>query len=334
MRTQRTGSARPNARSTTQKTGTTRPRNTAPIALDVRIEQTEAYANDYKPLSIPPDRWDVIRPLVVDLALGRPRIRTIEEVSRRFAALQGFVDWAHHTCGLSLTARAILTPDNFERWQLVVPMTAGTRATFASRIKAIGREHAPENGWTPKPGQVGKRPPHQPYTSEEVQRLKARVRSQQTPFRTRLGETALALGLGVGADGRTLRLVRSRDVVEQDGWVEVTLQRPERVVVARAEWSAELVRLARSLPPDAFLVRSRIDNLDRQVERGRGDKLELRAVRLRSTYAAALVRDGVPVHVICHALGIEGPAPLGPLLVHGPAYEPAVLAAYLRGGQS
>jgi hypothetical protein len=146
----------------------------------------------------------------------------------------------------------------------------------------------------------------------------------------------LALGAGVGLDGRWLARVASVDVLHGDGVVLVRVGKPTaRFVPVLAGWEGEVLELAGSAG-DAFLVGGR------SMSRNRAGALpaslvvplghpRLSASRLRSTWLVHHLTVGTRLPELAAAAGLAGVTVLSDLLSFMPAAAPEDAYRMLRG---
>jgi hypothetical protein len=238
--------------------------------------------------------------------------------------------------GLALDRELILDPDTVERFVASGLARDRSRATYRAVLRRVApglTKHAP---WEPRAPVVARRQVAAPYSPEDVQLLRVDARLQPTPARRRAARALLALGLGVGLDGRWVTRVGARDVTRTGSGVEVRVGAPcARTVVCLASWEGEVLELAETAG-DEFLVGGRSTSTRRTghltesllVPTGHP---RLAPARLRSTWLLTHLVIGTRLPELCRAAGLQGVTVLSDLLDHVEPLDDGSVAAMLRG---
>jgi hypothetical protein len=258
---------------------------------------------------------------LVDNATGR-RTRRL---------LQRLTEWATAE-GMALDREVIIDPDTVERFVAVALVDDRSAATYRAVLRRVGPLLTNRAPWEPRAQAIPRRQLAPPYSLQEVTMLLEDTRAQPTFSRQRAAYAFLALGLGVGLDGRWATRVKAQDVTRCSDGVVVHVGDPSaRSIVALAVWEAELLALA-DLAGDQYLVGGRSSS-----NRRTGQLIErlvtptghprLSPARLRSTWLLCHLQAGTRLPELCRAAGLRGTGVFVDLLEHvEPLYEHLELA--------
>ena len=303
-----------------------------------RSQQVDAldWLASYRPRHLEPGSWEQVRNFVGDCvrqlgydADGASAWRVVRELARLSV-------WAVEQ-GLPLEAEVVLDPDTVERFISVGLAQDPSRATYRAVLRRVGPRLTKRAPWQPKRATAGFRQVAAPYSSTEVEQLRADALVQASPGRVRAARALLALGLGVGLDGRWVARVCAADVtVTGAGLVLVHVGEPSaRIVPVLAEWEAEVIDLAASAGGE-FLVgggsvaKNRAGQLAAGIVVGHGHP-KFSASRLRSTWLLTHLTLGTRLPELARAAGLQGVTVLSDLLMHVPVVDEATAGAMLRG---
>jgi hypothetical protein len=138
---------------------------------------------------------------LLDNATGRRTRRLLQRLS----------EWATAE-GMALDREAILDPDTVERFVTVALGADRSAATYRAVLRRVGPRLTNRAPWEPRPTALARRQLAPPYAPEEVALLFDDVGTQPTFARQRAAFALLALGLGVGLDGRWATRVKAQDI--------------------------------------------------------------------------------------------------------------------------
>jgi hypothetical protein len=238
--------------------------------------------------------------------------------------------------GLALDREVILDPSTVERFAEVALASDRSRATYRAVLRRVGPLLTTRAPWEPRPSTLARRQVTPPYTAPEVLLLRKDALVQPTAARRRAARALLALGLGVGLDGRWVTRVAAEHVTASASGVVVEVGEPAaRSVVALVDWEDELLWLAANAE-DQFLVGGnststrRTGHLTERLMTPTGHP-RLAPARLRSTWLLAHLRAGTRLPELCRAAGLEGVTVLSDLLELVDPLDDARAAAMLRG---
>ena len=294
------------------------------------------WIDSYAPRTVDAEAFEPVAELVRD-ALRRTRPYMAESSLRHAAsAVARCAAWAVEH-GHQADASVVFDEQVVERWlaRAITP-SSPSAATYRSWFRKYGPVIAPAAEWGEGPPPLPRRKPTEPYETWEVGRLRAQVPTQPTPARRRAFRALLALGLGVGLDGRWAHLVTADDVLDDTRGLVVRVGRPyARLVPVADAWVVEVRACAEAgddgrtlagspLPVPRGLRAHRLS--ERLVLSGRPATLDLR--RLRATWLLDRLLADCPLPELCRAAGIENEASLRDLWRHVPLH-PADLAHQL-----
>ena len=288
----------------------------------------------YRPMRIDPQTWLVVRPFVfacVDrLALdGGPGATRVVRVLARLAA------WASGE-GLPIDAEVVLDPDTVERFVAIGLSDDRSRATYRATLRRVGPLLTKTAPWEARSATVAHRKVALPYSTAEIDWLRADAVDQPSAGRVRAARALLALGAGAGLDGRWVARVAAHDVTSPDGAVLVRVGEPAaRIVPVLASWEDEVLELALSAGNE-FLVggrstaRNRAGSLAASIVVAHGHP-KFSASRLRSTWLVTHLAMGTRLPELARVAGLQGVTVLSDLLKFVPALDEALALEMLRG---
>ena len=236
--------------------------------------------------------------------------------------------------GLELDAAVLFHPSVIERCCLSAAMSAPTRRTLRTNLRAIAHEVGPAG--PPLPALPRERA-KAPYSPAEIAAYLALSDAQPTPLRRARATVLICLGAGAGLIGGELRRVRGSDVVSRSSGVLVTVggRRP-RAVPVLAPYHDRLLAAA-AFFADAYLVSGRNPDSHNVTNpligslSGGKDLARLEMGRLRATWLS-VVADAIGLRAFMDAAGITCSQRLGDLVVHLEEMTQARAVA-LIGGQ-
>ena len=290
----------------------------------------------YRPLGISADAWSAIRPFVVACAerLGLEGRSGALRVARVLARL---ATWGTAE-GLPLDVEVLLDPDTVERFVVTELVGERSQATYRSTLRRVGPLLTRRAPWEARPATVARRHVATPYTTKELEALRADALLQPTARRVRAARVLLALGAGAGLDGRWVTRVRREDVVVDDDVVQVRVGEPSpRLVPVLAAWEDEVVALADGAG-DEFLVggysmsRNRAGALAASLVVPNGHP-RLSSSRLRSTWLVTHLALGTRLPELARAAGLQGVTVLSDLLEFVPWLDEPEASRMLRGAR-
>lgn len=232
-------------------------------------------------------------------------VREIEDLVRRetadperarqlLSAASRHLEWAIGTGGVPLTVAALFKDSTVDRATASVEMSRASAPTTRSRLRALSV--AAE--LRPSPTASSAIRHASPYGEEDLERLVAVLPSLGARERRYL-ESALALGLGVGASHREFIEVRGDDIIDC-GTLAVRLG--DRTVFAATAYTEELRRM-RGLGGERLIGESSraLKRVRQRVDEAVGFPVVLS--RLRATWLVRNLQLGVPLRVIGSAAG-------------------------------
>jgi hypothetical protein len=297
-------------------------------------EQVEARIAAYHPQTIDDSTWSLVRPFVIDCVYRLPdkgwpvAIRTIRVLTQ-------LTTWAVGQ-GMALDAEAVFDPDTIERFVVQGLAENSSRATYRADLRRVAPLLTKDAPWEPRPTLLSRRQVAPPYISAELGLLSADGTRQRTPQRRRAARALIALGAGVGLDGRWVSRVRARDVVVDGDTVLVWVGTPSaRTVPVLHPWEDEVAELAATAGHE-FLVggystsRNRPSSLIARLEVPPGHP-RLSLPRLRSTWLLWHLTTGTRLPELAAAAGLQGVAMLSDLLQFVPPLSERDAQLMLRG---
>lgn len=297
--------------------------------------EVTAWLERYEPQFVPPSLWreqlrDFVMPAVGKLAPATPS--SAGEIAR---ALTRISTWCLSQ-GFPLTWDQILDPDTVERFVSVGITDDRCRGTYRALLRRLGPALTSKAPWEPRPEPLSRRHLAPPYSPKELDGLWQDAQHQSTPARLRAGKALIALGAGVGLDGRWVSRVTADDLIRRGGIVFVRVREPvAREVPVLARWELEVVRLA-ATAGDQFLVgghslsRNRAGFLACKFQVAHGHP-PLSAPRLRSTWLVHHLTVGTRLPELAKAAGLAGVTVLSDLLPNVLPLDAGQAARMLRG---
>ena len=238
------------------------------------------------------------------------------------------------TVGLELMPEVLLQPSVIERFGRAGTMTAPTRRTVRTNLRALARRVLPASAL---PATLPRERAKAPYQPAEIAAYLALADAQPTPLRRARANALICLGAGAGLAGGELRRVRGADVVSRSGGLLVCVggRRPRAVpVLARyharlrsaADFFGEAYLVSGTNPDSHNVTNPLISSLSGGRDLGRLD-----VGRLRSSWLVATA-EAIGLRAFMEAAGVTCTQRLGDLVSHiEQASEPASVA--LLGGR-
>lgn len=280
---------------------------------------------DYEPAGVEPEVWARIR----DEACAWVRAAC---PGHRRRALQLLYAATHLAAwcdagGIPVTATNSLRDPTIERFCAWAEHEARFSATTRSTIRARLRHLAAAN---PVPGNRPAAPSlprgriRPPYTPAEAAGFLHLARNQRDPDRRRRLLGLLCAGLGAGCAPEDLRRLRGNDVEFDGGVTWVTIRGPRARRVPVLGLYAKELRWAAEHSGDRLLIggrksdrRSVTTALLHRIDGG-GDLPPIEPGRLRSTWLATHLENGVRLDVLMAAAGLTTPTTIVDLVRHLP----------------
>jgi len=220
--------------------------------------------------------------------------------------------------GLELTATVALNPSVVERccWPKMTTMSAPTRRTVRSNLRAIARALRLESSSVALPRERSKAP----YSAAEIAAYLALADAQPTTSRRMRASALVCLGAGAGLVGAVLKAVRGTDVAARSGGVVVCVRvgRRPRVVPVLSRYHDRLLAAA-SLAGDRLVIggtsperRNVTSPLTASLAGGR-DLPRIEIARLRATWLCE-VAEMIGLRAFMDAAGITCSQRLGDLV--------------------
>jgi hypothetical protein len=240
--------------------------------------------------------------------------------------------------GLELSWEVLLRPSVIERCcaPSVTTMSAATRRTLRSNLRAIARRVAPSGPQAPR---LSRERAKTPYTRAQIAAYLALADAQPTEARRHRASALVCLGAGAGLVGADLKAVKGTDVVRRSGGVVVLVGsgRHPRTVPVLARYYARLLQAAhvagtRLLIGGASTSRRNVTSPLTASLAGGKDLARLDISRLRATWLCE-VAETIGLKAFMDAAGITCSQRLGDLVGHlGEVTESEAVA--LLGGSS
>jgi len=287
---------------------------------------------DYTPV-MPAETWARIRRFVVT-AVQTAAPRTPYTEKQLYPVAAKFARWAIEVAFLPLEPDILFDPatvDEFAHAGLVAYTSAG-RSTMRSKLRAIARVHAADDGADEQTG-IRRSAPVTPYGPADLAALESWARGQHSEDRRTSAGALLALGLGAGLTGREIVGARHDDITQTDGVVLVHVTGPaaREVPVLRA-W--EQLLLERAINHRGWLFRSGQEggnpNLITDFVSRSHQRVHLQARRMRATWLVHHLTVGTPLPLLLHAAGLQSAEALDRLLPFVPVVDVADARRSLR----
>lgn len=223
--------------------------------------------------------------------------------------------------GLELTAETLLGPSVIER--MCTPgqsaMSAATRRTVRTNLRAIARAVRPEGPPTP---QLSRERAKAPYSQAQIAAYLALCDAQGTEARRMRASGLVSLCAGAGLVGADLKAVTGTDVTERCGGVlvEVRAGRCPRAVPVLSRYHDRLQRAAafagtRLLIGGTSTTRRNVTTPLTSALSGGKDLPRLEIARLRATWLCE-VAEHIGLKAFMDAAGITCSQRLGDLVFH------------------
>ena len=232
----------------------------------------------------------------------------------------------------------MLDPETVDRFIATDLADDPSWATYRSVLYRVGPQLTKTAPWADRSRRTHKRRVAAPYSPAELAGVRADAIAQPTTGRRRAARALVALGAGVGLDGRWAVRVAGDDVHLRDGVVVVTVHGPvPRDVPVLAAWEDDVLDLAAEMGNE-FLVggrstaRNRAGSLARRVTVAPGHP-RLSSARLRSTWLVTHLAMGTRLPELGRAAGLRGVTVLSDLLPYVPTLGDAEALAMLRGAK-
>ncbi len=284
------------------------------LPIDVAID-------GYVPRQIPEATWrvieDEVRQIVRD---SQPATGT--SADHHMLAVTHFLAWAVDQ-QRSRERERLFVPEVVEQYVATAcghlsPVSRGTRRSV---LRTIGRRVTRKARWDSPAPVYPTSKSRPPYTDEQCRWLVKCVDSQSSPFRRRVLQSLLGLGLGAGLTPDEIAFLTTDSVINAAPG-RVAIELPARVVPVRTRYAPLLETLVRSLPTGAFLIRDkpvpRVETISQLI--GNCDlPTSLRPLtmsRLRLTWALDALASSAPLPAVMAAYGCRSLKFTEPLLPH------------------
>lgn len=286
--------------------------------LDPKIQ---SYIDSYTPRNIDTAVWEAIRPFVVD-TLYRYAPQHLEAGRQRLTALAAYAAWAHER-GLEVTRDRLLGTDLIETFTASAELGTTAAANYRSRLRGVTHRLNEAGAASPVVARHAHQAVKQPYTAAEVAAVVRIANTQPSASAGRQLKVCVGLGLGAGANSTDLKPLRGRDVTDR-GTQGISVRFTNNTV--RTVWVRRRFEA---------MVRAGIDGV-RAGELLLGKNAARRNVaakvfghahildsaphfeqsRMRTTWLATLLNDGVPLPVIMDAAGLDSARALTDLVLY------------------
>ena len=274
--------------------------------LDTRIAD---YIERYTPRDIDTAVWEAIRPFVVD-TLRRYAPEHLEAGRQRLTALAAYTAWAHER-GLDITRARLLDVDLIETFTSSADLGRTAAANYRSRLRGITNKLHPAGTGAQVASRHTHRAVKEPYTAAEVAAIIRIANTQPSAKIGRQLKVCVGLGLGAGLSSADLKPLRGRDLTDR-GEQGITVRITEgaaRTVWVRRAFEAMVRAGADGVRGGQLLIGEDADrrNVAAKVfEHAHilGNAPHFEQSRMRTTWLAELLADGVPLPVIMDAAGL------------------------------
>ncbi len=262
----------------------------------------------------------------------------VESCRDRLTALASYAVWAKER-GFELSRTPLLDVDRIEAFTESADLGKWAAANYRSRLRGLTAKFNPSGTGV----QAAKVLEHQavkpPYSAREIAAIVRIASTQPSPTLGRQLRVCVGLGLGAGLDSVDLKPLRGRHLIDRgEGGIRVDVpgSRARTVWVRRSfetlvRGGLEGVTQGRLLLGEDAARRNVAAKIFANAAiHGNAPRFE--QSRMRTTWLATLLIDGVPLPVIMDAAGLRSARTLTDLLPHLElAGEPARL---LRGGDA
>lgn len=238
--------------------------------------------------------------------------------------------------GLQLSCEVLLRPSVIERCcaPSVTTMSAATRRTLRSNLRAIARRVAPGSPQAPR---LSRERAKTPYTRAQIAAYLALADAQPTEARRHRASALVCLGAGAGLVGADLKGVKGTDVVRRSDGVVVVVGagRCPRTVPVLARYHDRLLAAARFAGQRLLIggtspTRRNVTSPLTASLAGGTDLERLDVARLRSTWMSE-VASMIGLRAFMDAAGICCSQRLGDLVSHLEEVEEARAVALIGG---
>jgi len=289
----------------------------------------------YKPRSMPQAEWTELRPFVVRSLyaaepVGLPAMERFARVLTLIAA------WCVND-GIPLDAEMVLDPDTVERFCSNGLKRLPSWGSYRATLRYLGPRLTTKAPWEPRPKPMPARRTAVPYTQAEMRILRTNAERQSSPRRQRSARGLMALGAGVGLDGRWNKNVRGTDVERlTDGTVIVHVSgKAARDVVVLKTYEEELLDLAEAAGDDYIVGgkttnRNRSNELSQRFESGH-QHLKLEPARLRATWVVTHLAMGTRLPELLAAAGTSRIETFDALLAYVPPLDARPARRLMQG---
>lgn len=289
----------------------------------------------YRPRGVAEESWQAaVRSFVIEAVLD---LRPPGEASAKHDArdLGRLAAWAYQR-GLPLDREVVLSPAVVEQHLIAWPYTDKLRPTVRSNLRRIGHRLTTRAPWEARPAALARRSVATPFSKEDIALLWRAATQQPSPGRRRSAEALVALGAGVGLNGRWNTRITGHDIREVSGIVLVDVPEPSpRTVPVLAGWEDRILALA-ARAKDEPLVGQASDS------KNHGARLRSRILtptgvpllsvgRLRSSWLVEHLRIGTRLPELAAAAGLVGVTVLSDLLPYVEPLDEKSAWALLRG---
>jgi hypothetical protein len=240
------------------------------------------------------------------------------------------------SCGLELSCEVLLRPSMIERCcsPSVTAMSAPTRRTLRSNLRAIARRVAPTGPQAPR---LSRERARAPYSNAEIAAYFALADAQPSASRRLHAAALVCLSAGAGLVGEDMKGARGTDVVRRSGGVVVCVRqgRNPRVVPVLARYHERLLQAAhvagtRLLIGGTSTSRRNVTSPLTASLAGGKDLARLDISRLRATWLVE-VAETIGLKAFMDAAGITCSQRLGDLVGHLPEVTESEAVALLGG---
>lgn len=287
-----------------------------PPQLDPRID---AYIDNYTPREVDSTVWAAVRPFVVD-TIRRYAPEHLEAGRQRLTAMAAYAVWAHQR-GLDVTRARLLDVDLIETFTSTADLGKSAAANYRSRLRGITCRLNPAGAGAQVTARHAHQAVKQPYSNVEVAAIVRIANTQPSVTIGRQLRACVGLGLGAGLDSVDLKELRGRHITDRgDEGIKVAVpQGRPRTVWVRRRFESMVRAGLQGVTAGQLLVgrKSQRRNVAGKIFANAhilGDAPHFEQSRMRTTWLAGLLVDGVPLPVIMDAAGLSGARTLTDLL--------------------
>ena len=284
------------------------------------IDDAVAAAIDaYAPRDLDEQTWQAVRPFVVDTA-RRYAPEGVESCRDRLTALASYASWARER-GYELSRQSLLDVEHIEAFTEAADLGKWAAANYRSRLRGITAKLNPAGTGVATPKTLEHQAVKAPYSAREVAAIVRIASTQPSKTLGRQMRVCVGLGLGAGLDSVDIKPLRGRHLVDRgdDGIrVEVPGSRA-RAVWVRRDFETLVREGLEAITPGRLLLGK--DAARRNVAASifknaaiHGNAPRFEQSRMRTTWLAMLLGDGVPLPVIMDAAGLRSARTLTDLL--------------------